>query len=492
MDLERRLHEAILDSSSIRAEMNELQSQKIDRENELNVELAKMKEQSETRLENLNREIDVLKESFQKERETYKISVAEKDAKCKRIQSELLTNTSVLESTVESLKTENMDITARFLSKSESLQQIISVSHEEQEKLKQVVQNMKIEEEKLRLILEDSIISKTAGDFEFLSQINQKNNVISNLEQQIQEFQIQLQENSDINTKTSVQLRELEEEQVDLVNRKEEYKTMCGDLSQELEKLDAEKTSIEEMLDILQKEFAMFKEISIKSEESWEVKYQEAKMLYENLAKENESKTLLLSSSISFSNDLKNELNTNSQELQTKTADMRMLENELKIFSEEQVVHKNLLNIKETEIELLKEELSKKDMFIQELNEKVDGLNKCIADETGNVSTFKENVAQEQNKLQTALAHQNQNCLLLEHKIKETEKKLIDRELQMAQEASKNILLESENSLKIQGLIDEIDTLEEINKEEVKVLTSKLCVCVNKYTLYVNNIYVMF
>ena len=476
MDLERRIHEAILNSSAIRAEMDELQSQKIDRENELNVELAKMKEQSETELDNLNREIDALKKSFDEDQRTLKKSNAEKESNFRKIQSDLQTNIAILESTNELLKKEKLDEESEFQSRSGNLQQQISKLNEEEKKLKDIISNMKFEADKLSCMLEDSIKSKAAGDSDLFAQLNVKNTAIKNLEEQLKELKIQLQTQAAINTKISTEFRDLEEEQVDLVSRKEEYKAMCGDLSQELERLDAEKNTIQETLESLQQENALYKEASIKSESEFEIKYQEIKTLNDNQAKENEKITLQISNSDKLFDDLKNDLNAKSKDLQKKSDEMQVLEKDLKRLSDEQVASTNLIDSKETQIVLLNKELLEKTQLIQELNEKQSTLNKCLTDQTGNVSAFKDSVAREHEKLQTELADQNQKCLLLEQKIKETEEILAAKELQLTQETSKNTLLECESSLKIQGLNQEIDKLEGIKEQEVKLLSSKLLV----------------
>lgn len=76
LNLEKILHETQQNLAArtsqydkLKNEMNSLTAQKIDRENELNLELSKIKEAYESDAETLKNEIDALKVSFREEKE---------------------------------------------------------------------------------------------------------------------------------------------------------------------------------------------------------------------------------------------------------------------------------------------------------------------------------------------------------------------------------------------------------------------------------------
>ncbi|XP_062547632.1 restin homolog isoform X5 [Armigeres subalbatus] len=543
IDLERRLDEANQTNQTLseqierlRNEMQHISSQKIDRENELNVELAKIKETAEVEKENLVREIAGLKASFEEERDRLVKESEVKTEEFENVKKELSGKVKSLEKSVNDLEKELQKVQECSLKEREEAEQQLKQQRENEATLQKEFNELKQEECSLRTSLADLRQSMEKGSHDASSQLDSKNVQIAELQkelrtiqdelsqrqQQVSDLTQQLEHNAGTHSDLLKQLEhnlndiqqlsgekakvegsfrlvseelaslklkydEMEEEQVDLVSRKEGLKEEVKELKAALESVQKDRSEYLSQLEAANVG-------STKIEE-------ELKMTKQKLADETgrlnalveeksisivefEQKIENLSPLVELTEDLRKQvaskdqiIEQQKQEAQKQSIDVESLHKQ--IIEKETNVHEI-----ETSLNQLHEKLTQKEDEVRQLTEKLESTEQCLNEKNQigeKTAAVANSLKEELDKTKAVVKEQEEKMKEQHRKIDELEIKLSAQSTQFEEVLNKKKTSETESSHKLHEMNQKLLELENIKQLEISELSSKLAETMNKF-----------
>lgn len=505
----------------LKNEIENIKSEKINRENQLNMELARMKDDYESQKQQLHNENEALKNSFKEERTKLMGQLSEKLDHSTKLKDEMDQGISRLQARVKEL--EGLLDSTKMASKSkeeewmgkmnelyqkelnlvrqmEALRVAEETSQNTIQELKEVVDQTnnalqeklyqgKSYESSLRQEIQEITKAKANIEGEYHSlQLKLKDN-----EQQIEHYKalensliLKIDELNSLKIAGDKQIAELtekfkvmEEEQIDLVNKLDEKKIRIENLVKNEQLLVETKEKLES--DTAAKENEWITNCNELSQaitqyetiiESLKKEVQDLTSIKSDL----EEKTERLMSTENLSEELKHEVQSKAGELQKKNDEIKDLQNkvkelELTITNSDDKLNK-LVSEHETELTNMNTEL---ELFRQQMI-KIEETLKQKEEEYKTIIKQKELLV-EKESLNVGL--RDQKVKELEDKLLENEQKirLLNEQLHIKEEELKTLLKNKHamdsRSYEFEKLQKEFEKLEEEKKAEIEALTKK-------------------
>lgn len=485
LSLEKKLHETTQNLAArttqwegVKNEMETLTMQKIDRENELNLELSKMKEAAVEERDNLAREIDVLKVTYQEEKARMLKEIDEQLKDSEALRRDMNNSIQSLEKTVVELrndieKSKNETITKEeeFNAKMKSLRSI-------EEDLKKQLDESNKRELELKNNVNEVTNSGTENVEQLTKQLNEKNLHSKELESQLEELKAKYQKTTveydeikvnllgvekekediakthseDTNSFTEIKLKlehqlmeaiskfkSTEDEQVDLVNRNVEIIQQVDQLTKDNFELNNSKNGLNEQLTKTLTEFEAFK-LSVETAKS-EVDAKLAESLKRD-AENNENIKLLESQN----NDLKHSIEAKAKELEATSSSLLASKTEFETLKSEAATSKEST---EAQINSMQHEAAEHIKTIRSLEDKIDQLTSSVnlSDDLKNELSHK---SEEIKSKETNIAELSStvNALKEQINIKEKDLKRLVDEKEMEEKRSMDIVVCKDEEIK--------------------------------------------
>lgn len=513
-ELQRRIDElenqrdlANQNCEKLKSEIQTIQANKIECENSLNTELASIKQSTEEDRKTLEREIVNLKSTFENEKAQLKRESQELLEASDKLKNELEAKIKSLKENLEDLQNElklskesmvqsesRMGVAIDELKAKES-QLVLELNNEKEttDKLKSKIEELEAAKTILRdeyeekLFIEkgktsnlegqlkaqiDNLIAASAGNEEkikFLDELQQKcykyEQQINLLNQQVQN-EISLKEKLENGMKDlQNKLKSIEEEQVDLVNRKEEYKIKTIELQEEIKSLQQRRASLDEKITIERKESEIFKSESDAKISEMQKKLNELNQAI--AAKDFEKEEVL--KRLQLREDEIGDLHTSIKQQEEK------LRKEIESTQ-------GLVKIKENELQKMAFECSSKDNLVADLQNNLENLKTCLK----NATTEKDSTTDVMDTLKDTLAQRESTLNELRMKLQQMESGMIDKERQLENAFALKEKLESETRMKIEDLMEQISILEDVKHRENQDWSNKLSVLESQLSIYQN------
>lgn len=511
-ELQRRIDElennrdlVIQNCDKLKNEMDTLQKQKIENENQLNHELSTIKISTDTERKNLEMEIVNLRSAFESEKAQLKRSKLETEEAFERNKNELEAKIKSLKENLEDMQKE-LELSRASMVQSES-RMGVSIkdlkTKESQlgidlEKERIETDNLKLQLEEIKaskdiqrdqyeekLFLERSKVANLEGNLtaqmenlkaassgneekiKFLDDLQQKcyqyEQNINGLNQQVQNEISQKVKLESAMQALQKNLKVIEEEQVDLVNRKEEYKSKVATLQEEVTSLQQRRSSLDEKLCEEKKKTDLFQTES-------DVK------IFDMQKKLNE-----LHQSISAKDFEKDEI---LKRLKLREDDITELHTSIKqqgsALQEEIDNARKLVNAKDNDLLKLMQESTKKDNLVADLKNNLENLKTCLK----NVSNDKDSSTNLMEKLNDTIAERESALNDIKIKMQQMEASLIDKEHQLKNIYSIKEKLESESKTRIEDLMEQINILEEVKHKENDEWYKRLTLVESQLSIY--------
>ncbi|XP_058451101.1 restin homolog isoform X3 [Malaya genurostris] len=543
IEMERRLDEAgqsngVLNEQMdrLRNEMQQISSQKIDRENELNVELAKIKETAEVERENLVREIAGLKASFEEERNRLLQLADAKLIEFETVKEELSSKVAELEGSIKQLRLEleqaKEQVSVNQNDSTERLKQYAEI----EESLKKQLEESKKEESSLRSELDDLRQSMEKGSHDVAAQLDEKNIKISEIEKEIRsvreelakkeeesaEFSRKLEQNAGTHSDMLKQLEDCLTQIQELSNDKAKAESSSRDLCTELKSLKEKYQEMEEeQVDLVHREEILKEEVQQFSEQL-EVSEKQNKQCMLQLDEKNQELVKVIDELNIVKSDLQNQTSNSAAEiaekeqmiagLSSKVADLSPLVKEVEdlrveLKSKEQLVKQqseatqqyalqqedakqamtdkeSALLQKEAELTQLREELINKQSENEQLTSKLQLTEKCLVerDEQGNkTASDVSNLKEELEKAKHTVKQQNDKLKEQSRTVHELETKLVAHGAQFEELLNKKKSSETENSHMLHELNQKLLEMENVKQQEIAELQNRLSETIKKF-----------
>ncbi|XP_055548764.1 restin homolog isoform X3 [Wyeomyia smithii] len=542
IDMERRLDEANQTNGTLseqierlRSEMQQISSQKIDRENELNVELAKMKESAEVEKENLVREIAGLKASFEEERNQLLSQAEIKLAEFESEKQALTIKVDQLQVAIGQSQSELQLAKEQTAKERSEAEEKLKHYAEVEKSLKKELEDGKKEETSLRAALEEIRTSMEKGNHDASAQLIEKSSRISDLEKDIQmlqeeakakqeectELSKKLEQNANTHsemlkqlesclaqiqeltgdkgklelslTDLSVELtslkekyQEMEDEQVDLVSREEHLKDEIQQLKLTLDASETKCKEFAEQLDLSKQESVRVAEESQSNEEHLRQEmaaFSATIVEKEQKLAELSSKVAELSPLVKVTEDLRAELAAKEQLIKQKEEDVQRQtveqENLQKAVSEKEIDSQQI----RTELKVIRENLKKKEEELQNLTSKLSSTEKCLSEKSEQetkAAVEVSNLKDEIDKAKLTVKDQSEQLKEQNRTILELETKLAAHGAQFEELLNKKKSSETESSHIVHELNQKLLEMESLKQQEVTELQNRLAETVSK------------
>lgn len=493
--------------AKLKNEMSALQGQKIESENQLNQELSNIKASCDEEKSELGRQLNHLQSTFESDRmqlsrekqqiqETFDKSREEFDAKIRDLESTIdglkaevenakmlsKENQSSMGSVVDELKKKESQISAELDEQrhqtdeaKKSLQQLElskeTLKSEYEEKL-QINRNKisKLEDDLAKMVEQQNI--STAGVEERIKILDdiqakcyEQSQKITNLTHQL-ENEVSMKRKLEASSEESLQkFRELEDEQVDLVNRQELLKVEKDELERKIQQLNQLHKSLDEKFSLERNDSEHFKIVSEERCKQMEQKIDELNQVV--VAKDQEKVVVI------------EKLHLREEEIVQLQDAVKNLEVKLNQEADET---QKLLKGKDEELLKLVREISDKDNQIGDMKNNLENLQSCLSTRNNENESTVEVVQQ----LNETVSNRDFTIRELKMKIFSVEKLNNDIEDQL-----KNIMVArqqtaSESQSQINDLQEQINILEQVKESEVNELSTKLSLIKSQLSMYEN------
>lgn len=502
LELERRVDELERQRSSLEesynkvsSELQMVQSQKIENENQLNQDLANYKQTSNDEKDNLIHQIRELRAAFESEKSQMIQEMRSAESAYERIRGELEDKKNAQEAKVAELANEIMASKATAACSETSLRQLIEEMKLKDQQMAEVIEQERNASDQLKKLLETEQASTIIQANEYEGKLIVAQNKIAKLEDdllKVMEQQKSSQSNDETNIRileeiqqkcysyeqeirklnnqivnelsmkdkleislkeSQLKLSEIEEEQVDLVNRNEEYKVQSESNKMKIEELQQCRASLDEKLIFERKESEDFK---ILSEHKQHDLVSKINTLQDAInAKEQEN------------NDMLQKLNSKNDEsiqLQTMISELNLRQ---RCESESTL---QLINQKESELINLVNECAGKDILIADMKNNLENLKSCLK----TIADEKQSSVQLIQSLNNNIAQRDSAIEELKLKLYELESIVTEKENQLKNICTTRERSQSESQEKISNLIVQLSLLEEVKHKEVEDLACKL------------------
>lgn len=494
LSLEKKLHETTQNLAArttqwegVKNEMETLTMQKIDRENELNLELSKMKEAAVEERDNLAREIDVLKVSYQEEKSRLLKEIDEKLRDSEALRNELNEAIQNLEKTVVELRNDVEKSKNDTLAKDEEFDAKMKVMRSVEEDLKKQLEESNKKESDLRNSFDEVARSGVESAEQLTKQLNEKSIYSKELESKFEELQTTYHKTtveydelkakiqdvekekeelakawkedkdsfSEVKLNLENQLLEAsskfkstEDEQVDLVNRNVELIQQVDQLTKEILESNNSKTEINDRLTKVSTEFEAFKLSAETTKNDVDAKLVESS---KKEAENSENLKLLESQNVQLKHtidDKEKELEAISSSLQATKIENENLKSEAATFKEST----------QAEINLGQHEAAEHIKTIKSLEDKIDQLTSSVnlSDDLKNELNHK---SEEIKSKETNIAELSTvvNVLKEQINIKENDLKRLVDEKELEGKRSMDLIVSKEEEIK--NIQDQLETV---------------------------------
>lgn len=541
LSLEKRLHESQQNLSArtaqwerVKDEMESLTVQKIDRENELNLELSKIKEAYENEVEALKNEIDALKLSFKDDKEKLINGFHERDAIEEGIRNDLKMQVDNLQNTLKNLTKTAEKLGTQLEEKDTALQRTLENVSELETKLNQEIEKTKQKEEKSQKMIGELTDSNSTIIQDLSDQVSEKLLQNNALEEKMVALQNEMQALTKVNAaleqslseksktldETSKQLqneneylatenarleakfaeltevfRDTEDEQVDLVNKTIEYQTQIANLTEKVKEMDTIKAVIVQRDNTLAEQktqiHALTAEIDIKSKQlndknaanaqtlsKLEIELKEAdnKLIEANASHKNVESQL--KSTIDDFDKYKSDAEQAKAEIENliKTAVSESSEKDVVIKSLEDKITQlttsvNLSDDLKNELNDKSDELKQKESSITELNNAIETLRtECAAKDTA-MAQINNEKGELDKRLGDELQQKTAEVSVLNDRLQSNEKLVADQTEQIRTLTAAQETSVTENVELKQKIEDATSQLEKVQKETQSKLT---------------------
>lgn len=459
LSLEKKLHETSQNLAarttqweSVKNEIESLTMQKIDRENELNLELAKMKEAAVEEKSNLVHEVDALKVTYQEEKARLLKEIDDKLKESEALRSELNLSIRNLETTVDELRKDVEKSKNEIAEKEQEFEAKIEVMRSVEIDLKKQLDESNQRESELRNSFSDVTKSGVESIEQLTQQLNEKSLYSQQLECQIEELQTKFDKATvehneliekllamektnealsrsheaerenfiEVKSKLEKQLSEAmtqfkstEDEQVDLVNRNVELVQQIDQLTKDISDTNNRNSEINEQLAKVLSEFEAFKLSAEASKSDIETKLAES---LKKVTEDSENIKLLESQNNQLKitiEDKEKEIETISNSLRESKQEYETLKSEAATFREstqsqinslqnDATEHIKTIRMLEDKIDQLTSSVNLSDDLKNELNHKSEEIKSKetnIAELSTTVNALKEQIIAKENDL---------------------------------------------------------------------------------------------
>lgn len=295
LDLEKRLHECqqnfqarTVQWEQLNSEMDSITAHKIDRENELNLELATIKEANEMEAEALKNEIDALKQSFKSDKEKLMNDQQSTIAQFESIICEHKSTIDNLENTMKNVQLELTKARKDIAQKNDELGVAANRYSQLESKLNEQIDHTRRAEENVRAAAKTSSEKLAARDKEIQgisTELQAQKTLVTDLENKLKAKQCEVDSVDEVKSNVESQLtaqiasltdangklkddcnkltgekteldeklkklgetfRDTEDEQVDLVNKNLELQKQIDVLAESLKQIDVLKEEIDQ------------------------------------------------------------------------------------------------------------------------------------------------------------------------------------------------------------------------------------------------------
>lgn len=275
LTLERKLHEMTQNLAArttqwerIKDEIETLTTQKIDRENELNLELSKIKEASEAERQALANEINALHASFKDEKERLAKEVDEKLKEAELVRVEVNENMKQLEKNVVALQ-KDIELGRKELQdKDKELTEKIKAFEDVETGLRKEIREAKEVEVKLLNSLDESSKSDDEARLALVAQLTEQQKLVNEQNQKVAELSSQLEQRDSELQSSQTQFLELTVERESLRTTSESEIARLSSVITELEaKLttlsDQFQTTEDDQVDLVNKNLEMIETLTL-------------------------------------------------------------------------------------------------------------------------------------------------------------------------------------------------------------------------------------
>ncbi|KAL7043611.1 hypothetical protein ACKWTF_001595 [Chironomus riparius] len=503
--LENQRDQANTSNVKLKNELAILNQQKIENENQLNQDLHSIKATNQEKTSDLQKEITSMRGIFENEKAQLKRERLEAIEASEKLKNELETKINGLKETLEEtqknleqsklsikqsesrlggaideLKGKEAEL-AEELAKERESSDVLKAKFEELEASKTILKNeyeQKLYLEKTRIThLEGDLqaqkelfTASTAGQAEkikFLDEIQQKN---IQYEQKLLDMSNQIQ--NEISSKKKLEesiedlnrkLQEVQEEQVDLVTRKEEYKDKAAQLEEQICELRQRRTSLDEKLKLEKKESEILKTESDTKIFDMQERLNE---LNQAIAKKDFEKEEVI------------------KRLQQREGDIKILNEQIKeekdkLLDEIDGILRQVKS-KDDEITKMANECASKDELLADLRNNIENLKSCL----NTVNMEKSSSTNIIEDLNNAISARDFTVSELNLKLKTYEASLADKEDQLKNVYSIKTKIESESKMKIDDLMEQIEIIEDVKHKEVGEMSDKLSQIESQMNVY--------
>ena len=479
----------------LRTEMMDLSKQKIESENDLNLELANIKSLSEEEKKNLQLEIKQMQKRFEEEQRNLRNEIKKAEDTFEKVKGELDANIRNLKVDIENKVKHQEEQNAMFKNKEDSLKNVISdlknthqqlqidlnSEHQNTSSLNQTLNSLSLTIHEERSQFEKQILMKenqitmlqeqlnvlakkqkmgeedTEEKIKNIDEISQR---VNDYEQEITKLKIILKNDETKQSEleaTSIEwiqkYKQLEEEQVDLVNHKLEFENQCTFLSQQIQQMETGRTNFDAKLLLERNEAFEYKTSTEKI----------IKDLMENLLQ-------FQNSCISKDQQIE-ELIKKFQLRDDEISQQKLVFNELETLKTS-VDENNKIMVKERDekLSVMKADSTIKDNLIADLQNNLENLQTCL----NTVNLDKVTSSQELFELQNTVSMRDVSIEEMKKRIADLDSKFHERENRLMNVESSRSKLESDSKIAINELQEQINLLEEVKHKEVSELSAKL------------------
>lgn len=514
LNLQRRVDElerqnGLVDQQceKLKGEMEALQTQKIESENQLNQELQNIKQSSDEEKAELQKELSQMRSTFEAEKlllTREKQTIQEAFEKC---QEELESKIKDLESSITGLESE-LEGSRQLSRQSESsMGNVVSDLKKKEAEVTAELEGQRHQTDELKKSLEQLEASKESLKNEYEEKLSLHRNKISKLEEDlvkvqdqqklalagteekvkivddmrekayqqeksITDFTHQLENERSMKANLEVKLeesatklREMEDEQVDLVNLKEQLNAQSEELQQQIAEMTKLYDALNEKLVLERKDSEQFKGTADEKVRGMEEKINE---LESKISSGSQDKDVVVE-----------KLHLREEEIVQLQAAMKTYEDKMKLEADD--YHK-LLQGKDEELLKTVHESATKDNLIADLKMNLENIQSCL-----NSTSSEKNLSVEaMEQLNAAVSERDFNIEELKlkfHSIEQINKQLEDQIKNMSQTAGKQA---NETELQIADLMEQLAIFEEVKAKEVLELNMKCSQIHSQLSLYEN------
>lgn len=493
--------------SKLKEEMDALQAQKIESENQLNQELQNIKSSSDQEKAELEQELRKLRSSFDIERIQLNREKQAAQEEIEKIKDEFEAKIRDLQSTIENLQSQIESARKQSKESQSSMGTVVDDLKKREQQLAEELDGQRMRTDDLKKSLEQLQLSKDAQRYDYEEKLSLHKHKIAKLEedfvrveeqqkmaaantdekikilddiqakcyeqeQKITNLTHQLENEKSLKTKMEANIQEqlkkfqeIEEEQIDLVNRKEQLKMQSEDLERQIEQLKSLHKSLENTLKLERVDSEQFRVASDEHIRSMESKINE---LEKFISEKDQDKIVVVE-----------KLHRREDEIVQLQAAVKDLEDKLQKESDDS--HK-LLQGKDQEMLKMVHESTSKDTMISDLQNNLDNIQACLMSMTNDKVSTTDMVLKLNETVSSRDLRINELNLKV-HSIEQLNKEIEDQMKNMMSFKDKSA---GESQLKINDLLEQIAMLEEVKAREVQELSSNLELVKSQLNMYEN------